>query len=109
MLNETILIDGQNAKALEEAIKLYEDAKLQESDFKKIKTDNGNIIKAICNKEAGKYETSNYVVTLTQVSDSIGIDEQKLKALYPDVYEACLTVTRKGSLRLNDITKKSKI
>lgn len=107
MLDNTVLIDGQNGQKLTQAIKEYTDASLVEKDAKSSKEKASKVIKELC-PEAGQYETMDAVVNMTLYKGQTKFDTEKFKAEHPDLYEKYCYTTEE-SIRIGKMSLKSKV
>lgn len=92
MLNNTVLVDGQQGKDLTKAIKDYMDANAVIKDAEVTKKASASVIKGICT-DANTYETLDAVVTMNLRHGSLKFNEELFKAEHPDLYEKYLVKT----------------
>lgn len=107
MLNNSILVDGQQGKDLTKAIKDYMDANTVFADANKTKKACAETIKEIC-KDAGLYETMDATVSMNLRHGSIKFNEELFKSEHPDLYEKyCYTTD--DTVVIGKMTIKNKI
>ena len=110
MTNISILVDGEQAKKFNKAVKELQTLtpKYKELDetMKKLREE----IKEICGnntKETQTYESTQWTCQVKYSKETIGIDQDKLKTDYPEIYDLCYgKVTRKDSYSIGAIVKK---
>ena len=108
MLEHSILIDGKNAEMLNQACKTFEELDPQIKDLTKTLNGAKDTIKKLCEtKQTQVFETTKFIVNMKFTGESIGIDEDKLKNEYPEVYKACYGKTkRQASVSIQKVTRK---
>ena len=112
MLENSKLIDGQQAKELDKMCEQYNDASCIISDNEKLKKQAGSFIKSVCDEMDTVYETSNYVVTMGHTGERESVDLKTIKAEYPEMYafmqEKGLIKVTENTLRLGSVKGKGK-
>ena len=109
MLNNSILIDGKDAKALNAACKEYNEVNEQIKDLDKSKKQANEVIKGYC-PEKGTFETTEYIIKMQAIEGAVTISakevEQKAPDLFKQLVELDLVKIGKGYLKLGSVVKK---
>lgn len=96
MLENTSIFETAENKELDTLLKKYSDLKLQIQDLTTTQKQCADRIKELCNRKGGKYETLNFVFSLTESAGKSSIDVPLLKECYPKIWELlpsqCLSI-----------------
>lgn len=109
MLDNSILVDGKDAKELNKACQKYNEVSEQIKDLDKSKKQANEVIKGYCT-EKGTFETTEYIIKMQAVEGNVTISakevEQKAPDLFKQLVELDLVKVGKGYLKLGSIVKK---
>ena len=87
MLDNTQIFETAENKELDALLKQYNDLKLSIKDQQETQKKCADRIKELCNHKGGKYETLNFVFSLTESAGKSSIDTGLLKGKCPDIWE----------------------
>lgn len=104
MLQNSNLIDGQQAKTLNEACKRYLQLQQQIKELQEQQAEALATIKDIC--ENGTNETTKVVVKMADVKPTLVFDSNLFKTSMPDLYAKYKTKEKAGYRQLKDIQVK---
>ena len=109
MLNNSILIDGKDAKELNKACQQYNEVNEQIKDLDKSKKQANEVIKGYC-PEKGTFETTEYIIKMQAVEGNVTISAKEVESKAPDLFkqlvELDLVKIGKGYLKLGSVVKK---
>ena len=112
MLENSKLIDGQQAKELDRMCEQYNDASVIITDNTKLKTEAGNFIKSVCSELDTVYETGNYVVTMGHTGSRESVDLKVVREVAPEIYDLLkaknLIKVTDNALKLGSVKSKGK-
>ena len=102
MNDRLVYIDGQDAIDLNDACKNYDRLKTAYEEAKAEYEKVQKVIKKIC---VASSETSKFVVKMKITPASSILDTQKVKEVYPEIFEMCQK-EKKGSTSIMEVLKK---
>ena len=109
MLNNSILIDGKDAKELNKACKEYNEVSEAIKDLDKSKKQANEIIKGYCTDQ-GTFETTEYIIKMQAFEGNVTISAKEVQKKAPDLFvrlvELDLVKIGKGYLKLGSVVKK---
>ena len=92
MLENSVFVDGQQGKELDQLFKKYNELGSQIDDLTTTRKQVSEKIKATCN-EARLYETVNYTIRMkSKPATREVIDKDLLRIKYPDIYAEVLKI-----------------
>ena len=109
MLDNSILIDGKDAKELNKACQQYNEVNEQIKDLDKSKKQANEVIKGFCT-EKGTFETTEYIIKMQAVEGNVTISAKEVEQKAPDLFKQLIALdlvkVGKGYLKLGSIVKK---
>ena len=86
MLENSILIDGSQAKVLNDACKNYNDLNEQIKDMTKSKNIACDTVKSICDV-GGVFETTKYIIRMDACQGAATISAKDVEKVAPDIFQ----------------------
>ena len=109
MLNNSVLVDGKDAKELNKACETYNEISEQIKDLDKSKKQANEIIKNYCT-DKGTFETTSYIVKMQYVDGNVTISAREVEQKAPELFKQLLALDLvkigNGYLKLGSIVKK---
>ena len=91
MLENSKLVDGQDAKELNRACKEYNKVTSEIKDLETTKKKNAEVIKKYCNIGA-VHETTEYIVTMAHVEGRVTISASEVEKKAPELFRQLLAL-----------------
>ncbi len=94
MLENSVFIDGQKGKELDQLFKKYNELGLEIQDLTTTRKRVTEKIKEVCNSPT-LYETCNYTIRMKSApTQKVTINKELLKEKYPDIYAEVVTIEK---------------